>query len=197
MPRYVVKDTFYKKAKKEGYRARSAYKLEEVQQKFRIIRPRDKILDLGAAPGGWLQVESTLAGKEGLVVGIDILPVAPLQLANVVFRKEDIRELRVADFLAELAIPSFDVITSDIAPNLSGIKDVDYANIMDLYQAVLRVVKEGLRQGGNFLIKVFVSPEFKSMTVDLQPLFARVTAFKPKASRDVSAETYLVCMGKR
>ena len=197
MPRYVVKDSFYKKAKKEGFRARSAYKLEEVQQKFKLIKPGDKVLDLGAAPGGWLQVESALVGNQGLAIGLDILPMAPLPLPNVLLRERDIRDLPVAEFLAELAIPSFDVITSDIAPNLSGIRDVDRANIMELYQSVVRVVKEGLKQGGNFLIKVFVSPEFKDMTSDLKPLFSKVTAFKPKASRDVSAETYLVCTGKR
>lgn len=197
MPRYVVKDTFYKKAKKEGYRARSAYKLEEAQAKYRLIKPADRVLDLGAAPGGWLQVESTLVGVRGLVVGLDILPIAPLPLSNAFVKKEDIRELRVADFLAALGIPSFDVITSDIAPNLSGIREVDHANMMDLYQAVLRIVREGLRGGGNFLVKVFVSPEFKDMTSELKPLFAKVAAFKPKSSRDVSAETYLVCTGKR
>ncbi len=155
------------------------------------------MLDLGAAPGGWVQVESGLVGDRGLVVGLDILPITSLPLANVVLRKGDIRDLSVTDFLSDLAIPSFDVVTSDIAPNLSGIRDVDRANVMDLYQAVIRVVKEGLRQGGNFLIKVFVSPEFKDMTIDLRPAFSKVTAFKPKSSRDVSAETYLVCTGKR
>ena len=197
MPRYVVKDAFYKKAKKEGFRARSAYKLEEVQQKYRLIRPDDRLLDLGAAPGGWLQVESRLVGNGGLVVGLDILPVAPLALPNVRVRQNDIRDLSITEFLAELAIPSFDVVTSDIAPNLSGIKDVDRANTMELYATVTRVVKEGLGQNGNFLIKVFVSPEFKDITSDLKGLFSKVASFKPKASRDVSAETYLVCTGKR
>lgn len=197
MPRYIVKDTFYKKAKKEGYRARSAYKLEEAQARYRLIKPADRVLDLGAAPGGWLQVESALTGAQGLVVGLDILPIAPLPPANIVVRKEDIRNLVVADFLAELAIPAFDVVTSDIAPNLSGIREVDHANMTDLYRAVVRIVEEGLKRGGNFLIKVFVSPEFKDITSDLKPVFSKVTAFKPKASRDVSAETYLVCMGKK
>jgi 23S rRNA (uridine2552-2'-O)-methyltransferase len=197
MPRFIVKDTFYKKAKKEGYRARSAYKLEETQTKFRIIRPGDRVLDLGAAPGGWLQVESGLVGPTGTVVGLDILPITPLTLANVIARREDIRELRIPDFLADFSIPAFDVVTSDIAPNLSGIREVDHANMMDLYQAVARIVREALKRDGNFLIKVFVSPELKDITSDLKPLFSKVTAFKPKASRDVSAETYLVCMGKR
>lgn len=197
MPRYVVKDAFYKKAKKEGYRARSAYKLEEVQEKYRLIKPGDRLLDLGAAPGGWLQKESTFVGTRGLVVGLDILPMTPLATPNVILQNRDIRDLCVADFLTGLAIPSFDVITSDIAPNLSGIKEVDRANMIDLYGAVMGIVKEGLKKGGNFLVKVFVSPEFKEMTSDLKPAFSKVIIFKPKASRDVSAEIYLVCMGKR
>jgi 23S rRNA (uridine2552-2'-O)-methyltransferase len=197
MPRYIVKDTFYKKAKREGYRARSAYKLEEVQQKYRLIKPGDRVLDLGAAPGGWLQKESALVGARGFVIGLDILQMEPLPLSNLVLRTGDIRDLHVTDFLAELAIPSFDVVTSDIAPNLSGVREVDHANMMDLYQAVMRVVKEGLKKGGNFLVKVFVSPEFKDMTSDLKPAFVSVITFKPKASRDVSSEVYLVCTGKR
>lgn len=197
MPRYIVKDTFYKKAKKEGYRARSAYKLEEVQQKYRLIKPGDRVLDLGAAPGGWLQKESALVGPGGLVIGLDILRMEPLPLPNLVLKNGDIRDLHVADFLAELAIPSFDVVTSDIAPNLSGVREVDHANMMDLYEAVMRVVEEGLKKGGNFLVKVFVSPEFKDMTSELKLDFAGVIIFKPKASRDVSSEVYLVCTGKR
>ena len=197
MARFIVKDAFYRKAKKEGYRARSAYKLEEIQQRFRIVTKGDRVLDLGAAPGGWLQVESALTGEKGLALGVDILPIVPLSASNVILKIADIRETDVRELLAELAIPAFDVITSDIAPNLSGIKEVDNANIQDLYLAVLRIVKEGLRKGGNFVVKVFLSPDFRDMSSDLKPIFSKVVAFKPKASRGVSAEVYLIGMGKR
>jgi 23S rRNA (uridine2552-2'-O)-methyltransferase len=197
MPRFIVKDGFYKKAKREGFRARSAYKLEEIQQRFKVIGKGDRVLDLGAAPGSWLQVESALAGEKGLIVGIDMLCIDPLPAASVILKKADIRDMNVRDLLSQLDIPAFDVITSDIAPNLSGIKDVDDANIRDLYLAVLNVVKEGLRRGGNFLIKLFFSPQLGDMAADLKPLFSTVTTFKPKASRGASSEVYLVCTGKR
>lgn len=197
MARFKVKDAFYRKAKKEGYRARSAYKLEEIQQRFRLITKGDRVLDLGAAPGGWLQVESALTGDKGLALGVDILPIAPLPASNVILKIADIRETHARQLLAELDVPAFDVITSDIAPNLSGIKEVDNANTQDLYLAVLRIVKEGLRKGGNFVVKVFLSPEFKDMASDLKPIFSKVVAFKPKASRGASAEVYLIGMAKR
>jgi len=196
MPRRVLKDTFYEKAKKEGFRARSIYKLEEIQQRFGLIRPGDRVLDLGAAPGSWLQAESALAGARGLVVGLDILPIPPLPGQNIDLRHGDIRTLDVGALLAELGIPFFDVVTSDIAPNLSGIREVDDAHVLDLYEAVVRVVGEGLKKGGNFVVKVFFSPEFRDMARDLRPLFSKVVVFKPKASRGVSAEVYLVCTGK-
>ncbi len=195
--RYIVKDTFYKKAKKEGYRARSAYKLEEIQQRFSIIRKGDRVLDLGAAPGSWVQLESALVGDGGLVVGLDILPVAPVAASNVVLKKANIREVDVQALLREAEIPAFDVVASDIAPNLSGIREVDIARIHDLYLAVLRVVDEGLRKGGNFLIKLFFSPDFADMAAELKPRFSKVTTFKPKASRSVSDEVYLIATGKR
>lgn len=195
--RYVVKDTFYKKAKREGYRARSAYKLEEIAQKFSLIRRGDKVLDLGAAPGSWVQVESALVGDEGLVVGLDILPMAPLPASNVRLKSADIREVGVAALLREAEIPAFDVITSDIAPNLSGVREVDAARIEALSLAVLALVEGALKKGGNFLIKVFFSPALTSMTSALKSRFSKVTTFKPKASRGVSAEVYLVCAGKR
>ena len=197
MPRYVVKDSFYKKAKKEGFRARSAYKLEEIVQKFGIIRQGDRVLDLGSAPGSWVQVESALVGEKGMVVGLDILPTAPLPASNVVLLRADIRDVNVQDLLRQTGGAAFDVVTSDIAPNLSGIRDVDNARILDLAQAVLRVVEEGLRHGGNLLIKLFFSPEFTGMTATLKTRFSRVETFKPKASRGVSAEVYLVCKDKR
>jgi 23S rRNA (uridine2552-2'-O)-methyltransferase len=195
--RYTVKDTFYKKAKKEGYRARSAYKLEEIQQRFIIIKKGDRVLDLGAAPGSWVQLESALVGDGGLVVGLDILPVTPVPASNVVLKKADIREVDVQGLLGEAEIPAFDVVTSDIAPNLSGIRDVDIARIHDLYEAVLKITDAGLRRGGNFLIKLFFSPDFADMAANLKPRFSKVTIFKPKASRSVSDEVYLIAMGKR
>lgn len=197
MGRFVVKDSFYEKAKKEGYRARSAYKLTEIQKRFQVIRNGDKVLDLGAAPGGWLQVISKDAGKNGLVVGIDIARVTSFNKDNVVTIVADIRDLVTSELLAQFAIPAFDVITCDIAPNLSGIKDVDDARIGELYNSVLRIVKEGLKQGGNFVLKSFFGPQFKQRIDELKSIFSRVTVNKPDASRGVSSEIYLVALGKK
>jgi 23S rRNA (uridine2552-2'-O)-methyltransferase len=195
--RYVVKDTFYKKAKKEGYRARSAYKLEEINERFRLIKKGDRVLDLGAAPGSWVQVESALVGPGGRVAGLDILPIEPVAAPNVLLMQADIREIDVGVLIREAGVAAFDVVTCDIAPNLSGIREVDDARVVELYRAVLRVVREALRPGGSFLIKLFASSEFGDMTKELKPMFARVTVFKPKSSRAVSAEMYVVCIGKK
>lgn len=197
MGRFVVKDSFYEKARQEGYRARSAYKLLEIQKRFQIIKNGDKVMDLGAAPGGWLQVISRQTGGKSLVVGIDVLPVSPLNKENVVTFVADIRTLSTEDLLRELSIPSFDVITCDIAPNLSGIRDVDEARIAELYETVVRVVGEGLKRGGVFVLKSFFGALFKQRVEDLRGLFSRVTVYKPEASRGVSSEIYLVAQGKK
>jgi len=197
MGRFVVKDTYYEKAKQEGFRARSAYKLLEIQQKYRIIKRGDRVLDLGCAPGGWLQVLSGLVGETGLVVGIDLLPVARLPQKNIRARVADIRIVDVVGLLNECALSSFDVVTCDIAPNLSGIRDVDNARVAELFEAVQRVNASALRSGGSFIFKSFFSEDFKLTVKDLETLFARVAVYKPAASRGASSEIYLVCTGKR
>ena len=197
MGRFVVKDSYFKKAKAEGFRARSAYKFQEIQQKYRLVNAGNRVLDLGCAPGSWLQVLAGLVGNDGIVAGIDLLPVAPLSQKNVVTKTADIRELDVPAFLTELNIPRFDVITCDIAPSLSGIRDVDTARIAELYETVREVVKAALKPSGAFVFKAFYSDNFKPMVQDLEKLFARVTVYKPAASRGMSSEVYLVCRGKR
>jgi 23S rRNA (uridine2552-2'-O)-methyltransferase len=195
--RFVVKDTYFKKAKQEGFRARSAYKLQEIQQKYRVIKRGDKVLDLGCAPGSWLQVLSGLVGETGLVFGIDLLPVAPLPQKNIRARVADIRTLNVAELLNECTLSSFDTVTCDIAPNLSGTRDVDNARVAELFEAVRRVNASALRPGGSFIFKSFFSEEFKPTVKDLETFFGRVSVYKPAASRGASSEIYLVCTGKR
>ncbi len=197
MGRFIVRDAYFKKAKQEGFRARSAYKLQEIQQKYRLIKAGDRALDLGCAPGGWLQVLSGIVGGAGLVVGIDLAPVAPLPQKNVVTHVADLRTLDPDVLLAGPSAPPFDVITCDIAPNLSGIRDVDTARIAELFSSVRAVVASVLRPGGSFIFKAFFSEDFKRTMKDLETLFARVSVYKPAASRGVSSEIYLVCAGKR
>jgi 23S rRNA (uridine2552-2'-O)-methyltransferase len=155
------------------------------------------VLDLGCAPGSWLQVLSGVAGGSGFVQGIDLLPILPLPQKNVAAMVADIRALNVEELLAGLSILAFDVVTCDIAPNISGIRDVDTANIAGLSTAVSTVVRGTLKKGGNFILKSFFSEDLKPTVKDLEKLFARVSIYKPPASRGVSSEVYLVCVGKK
>ena len=155
MGKFVVKDSFYNKAKKEGFRARSAYKLQEIQDKYRLIKKNDKVLDLGCSPGSFLQVIASIVGEQGLVFGIDILPTPKLAPINIITIQADINKTDIRVALSELSLAAFDVATCDIAPNLSGIRDVDNANIENLAEAVLKTVRESLKPGGSFIIKSF------------------------------------------
>ncbi len=197
MGRFVVKDRFYNKAKQEGFRARSAYKLKEIQDKFHLIKRGDEVLDLGCAPGSFLQVLSGIIGEHGHAFGIDILPVSRLPAGNVITICADIREISIKAILFNLSLDHFDVVTCDIAPNLSGIRDVDNANIERLFEAVLKTVQEGLKTGGAFLLKSFFTGTLNGITRELQKTFQKVSAYKPAASRSVSSEVYLICMGKK
>jgi 23S rRNA (uridine2552-2'-O)-methyltransferase len=197
MSKYVLKDTFFKKAKEEGYRARSAYKLKDIQNKFHLIKKGDKVLDLGCSPGSFLQVISDIVGYKGEVLGIDILPLAPLPKSNVSTIIRDIREIDIKELLNELSLQYFDVVTCDIAPNLSGIREVDEKNITELYEAIKNIVLDGLKTGGKFLLKSFFSGTFRDINLDLKNIFKNVTIYKPVASRSKSSEIYLVCMDKK
>lgn len=197
MTRFVIRDKYFQKAKKEGYRARSAYKLKEIQERFKVIQRGHKVLDLGCAPGSFLQVISTIVGQEGLVVGIDILPVSPLPQKNVATVLGDIRDTDVVGLCATYASKGFDIVTCDIAPNLSGIREVDEKNVSDLFHAVLVIVDKGLKAGGHLVLKSFFSETFKATMTDLKKLFHSVSVYKPAASRAVSSETYLIALGKK
>jgi 23S rRNA (uridine2552-2'-O)-methyltransferase len=196
MGKFIVRDTFFKKAKEEGYRARAAYKLKEIQTKFHVFKRSDRILDLGCAPGSWLQVISEIVGPQGSVVGIDVAAMTPLPQRNIVTFQRDIRELNISTFFDERSQGVFDAVTCDIAPNLSGIREVDDRHIQDLHSAIKRAVEESLKSGGNFVFKSFFSDDFKAYLADLRKMFKKVSVFKPLASRSVSSEIYLVCMGR-
>ena len=197
MTKFELRDKYFQKAKQDGYRARSAYKLKEAQDRFHIIRKGDRVLDLGCAPGSFLQVIVNIVGPEGLVIGIDILPVKALPHKNIMTIRGDIREKDVAELCTLHAPGGFDVITCDIAPNLSGIREVDDRNVGELYNAVRGVVTKGLKTGGHFFLKAFFSDDFKATKSDLATLFRSVSVFKPAASRSISSEIYLVAVGKK
>jgi len=197
MGKFIVKDSFYNKAKKDGFRARSAYKLKEIQDKYHLIKKGDKVLDLGCAPGSFLQVLSGIVGESGLVFGIDILPTLKLPAKNIITLQLDIREINIQNIFSDLSITTFDAATCDIAPSLSGIRDVDNANIEDLSKTVMKTVRESLKPGGAFIFKSFFTDTLKGVTQELQKMFQRVTLYKPTASRSVSSEVYLICTGKK
>ncbi len=197
MARFVLKDPFYKKAKEEGFRARSAYKLKEIDAKYHVIKKGDVVMDLGCSPGSFLQVLSDMVGEQGHVIGIDILPTPYLPRKNVKTVKADIREINIAEVIAEYGLTETDVVTCDIAPNLSGIREVDDARIEDLFHCVLDIVAKALKPGGNFIIKSFSTTIQKGIAEALKPCFGKVSQYKPPASRAVSSEIFFVCIGKK
>lgn len=191
---YTPKDPFYRKAKKEGYRSRAAYKLLELNRRFRLIRPGDRVVDLGAAPGGWLQVVSQLVGPKGKVIGVDLQPISPFPAENVVVIQGDIAEPEVAANLKELLPSRADLVLSDMSPRLSGIREADVARALELNRAALQAAAGLLRTGGHFLAKAFVAGEIEIFFRELKERFRSVQRTRPEATRKGSSEIYLIAM---
>lgn len=187
-------DPFVRRAQAEGLRSRAAYKLEELIDRNRFLRPGMSVVDLGAAPGGWSQmVRQRLAGK-GTVLALDILPMPAIPGVEVI--EGDFRERAVADRLAQaLQGTQPDLVLSDMAPNMSGVGSVDQARSMELVELARDFAQEHLAPGGTFLVKLFQGAGFDSFLKDLRTRYAKVTMRKPKASRARSAEVYALCTG--
>jgi len=190
---FIPRDKFAKKAKAEGFLARSAYKLEEINRKFKILKPGDKVLDLGAAPGSWLQVAYNAVGPQGLVVGVDINPIS-FNAAGVVAITGDVLDQNLLQKLESYA--PFDAVLSDLAPKTSGIKDRDQALSHQLAEAAAALAASTLSKHGQLVVKIFQSPDTFSFQQYLKTVFRKVQTYKPSASRDRSFETYLVCVDK-
>jgi 23S rRNA (uridine2552-2'-O)-methyltransferase len=182
------KDHYYRKAKEHGYRARSAFKLLQINQKFHLIKKGDSVLDLGAAPGGWLQVAKQLSG--GRVVGVDLEEIEPI--SGVVTVQADMTAEGTLDLLREALGGAADVVISDAAPNLSGAWDVDHARSVDLARSALLLAKKLLKPRGHFLVKVFQGDMYLQLLAEVKREFSRVQAHSPPASRKESAEVYIV-----
>ncbi|HEY3446525.1 MAG TPA: RlmE family RNA methyltransferase [Myxococcales bacterium] len=193
MPKpYDPKDFYYRKAKKEGLRARSAYKIDEIADRFRLLKPGMAILDLGAAPGGWLQVMAEKVGEKGLVIGVDLVAIAPIAKR---FVKTAVLDILAPDFearLAELHPGKFDLVTSDMAPKTMGIKDVDETRSLELSELALATAKKTLKPGGNFVCKVFMGSGFDGFLKEVKKAFVRTKVMRPEATRDRSYEHYVV-----
>jgi len=189
-------DEHVKKAKRQGYRSRAVYKLDEIQQKDRIIKPGMAIVDLGAAPGGWSQYASGLVGGKGTVVAMDILPMQPLP--EVTFVQGDIREDDVLDKLLQaLEGQEVDLVMSDMAPNISGMDAVDQPRSMYLTELAVDFAERVVRPGGGLLIKVFQGEGFDELLRGLRSHYNKVVTRKPKASRPRSRELYALARDRK
>src|SRR5689334_4515550 len=189
---YRRKDAYYRRARAAGYRARSAYKLAELDARFRLLRPGDAVLDLGAWPGGWLQVALERVGAKGRIVGVDVVPIDPLPAPNVELLTADVREPATGGtILAALGRPA-DVVLSDLAPKLTGVRDTDDARFAELIDATLDLLAVVLRPGGLFLAKLFMSGAYRDAAERMRRVFADVRTTRPEATRHGSAELYAV-----
>jgi len=189
------KDFFYKKSKIEGYRSRAAYKLLQANKSYHFIKPGSIIADLGCAPGGWLQVAGKLVGLRGKVFGVDIKPIKPLDVKNIEFVLDDVSNPKLPEKLLKLAGKNFDVVLSDLSPNLTGIWDVDHARQIDLAEKAYKIACSTLKPNGIFFTKVFDGPYLKDFIRKVKEHFKDVKILKPKASRPESAELYILARG--
>jgi 23S rRNA (uridine2552-2'-O)-methyltransferase len=189
-----IQDHYFKKAKKEGYAARSVYKLQEAQEKYHFIRPGHAVLDLGAYPGSWTKYAAKVVGPDGLVVSVDVQKLGT-NAANVVTLCAYVFELS-ASRLSELS-QHFDVVLSDMAPKTTGRKDVDHLKSIDLADRARSLAMELLRKQGTFFCKVFQGEAFPRFLNECRGDFRTVKVVKPSSSRSESVETFLLCTGPR
>ncbi len=189
-------DEFVQRARREGYRSRAVYKLLEIQEKYQILKPGTTVVDLGAAPGGWMQVASASTGATGFVVGLDLLDIEPLP--ECTFIQGDFTE----DFVLQQLLDALDgrpvdLVISDMAPNLSGVKDIDQPRSMYLVELAVHFANEVLRPGGTFLAKCFEGEGIEQIRASIRSDFKQLSNIKPKASRGKSREIYLLGRGFR
>lgn len=194
MPKpYNVQDKYFQLAKERGYRARSAFKLLEIQEKYHLIHRGDTVVDLGAAPGSFLQVISELVGGAGTAVGFDLQEIDAFEEENIHTFVQDIMD-KDAIFarLEELTLKKADVVTSDLAPKTSGIRDLDQGRSAELTDQAFFIATRILKKGGNFVGKIFEGEEMQAVIKRMKTRFKKVSVFKPASSRDRSFETFVV-----
>jgi 23S rRNA (uridine2552-2'-O)-methyltransferase len=188
-------DHYFRRAKKEGFIARSVYKLEEVDRRVRLFKPGQRVLDLGCHPGSWLQYCARAVGKRGLVVGVDTRTISIELPPHVHFIQADVFELLPTD-LYQIS-EEFDVVLSDLAPATTGIRSVDSSRSFTLFQRALTLADDVLVPGAHFLGKIFQGSGFDEMVKELKSRFDKVKGIRPRATRSQSKEIYLVAMGKK
>jgi 23S rRNA (uridine2552-2'-O)-methyltransferase len=191
-----VNDPYVKQAQKDGYRSRASYKLLEVQEKYKLIRPGMSVVDLGAAPGGWSQVTSRLIGGQGRLIASDILEMD--SIPDVTFIQGDFTQDEVlAQILEAVGNSQVDLVISDMAPNMSGTPEVDMPKAMFLCELALDLAARILKPGGNFVIKIFQGEGFDAYVKDARQKFDKVQMIKPDSSRGSSREQYMLAWGYR
>ena len=192
---YRPQDGFFRKAKREGYRSRAAYKLQEINRRFRLIRPGHVVVDLGAAPGGWLQVAAEAAGPGGRVLGFDLQPIQRLSGHTVQAFELDVLAEDAAERIAGLLSGSADCVLSDMAPRLSGVRDADNRRALDLARQAYAIAGEVLKARGAFLFKTFTGTEVEVLVREMSGRFETVRRVRSGATRKGSSEIYVVARG--
>lgn len=189
-----VNDPYVRRAQAEGMRSRAAYKLQQLAERDHLLKPGMVVVDLGAAPGGWSQVAGRAVGSEGRVIAVDLLEMTPV--AGVSFVHGDFGDDAVlAEVERALAGRPVDLVLSDMAPNISGVANVDQARSIGLAELALEFAVDHLKPGGNFLVKVFQGAGFEALVAEMRRRFVQVVIRKPEASRSRSSEVYLVAKG--
>lgn len=198
MARYQRKDSYHQRAQSEGYRSRAAYKLLELHERRRLLPPGARVVELGCWPGGWLQVAARAVGPRGIVVGIDLAATEPLSgHANVRLLEGDFTKSELLGALKEELGGAADVLLSDAAPKLSGVRDVDRAREEALLEGVEAAVPELLAPGGTLLVKLLECPEAREFVRRIRPAFESAREVTPRATRKGSSERYLLAQGYR
>lgn len=191
-----LNDEFVKRAQKDGYRARAAYKLLEIDDKDKLIKPGMTVVDLGSTPGSWSQVAVQRIKGQGRVIALDILDMHPIPGVDFIcgdFREEEVLRQLESSLNGKLV----DLVIADMAPNMSGVKDVDQAGATYLTELALDFCQHWLKPGGNFLVKVFIGSGFDEIVKQMRSQFEKVVTRKPKASRDRSSEVYLLGLHRK
>lgn len=186
---------YYKKAKAENYRSRSIYKLVQANEKYGFIKLHDVVVDLGAAPGGWIQAARKMTGKHGFVLGVDIKPIDPFTQEYIRTIIADLTEPDIVEQILSFLPRKANVVLCDAAPNITGVWEVDHARQIDLATKALEVARNILTYNGNFFIKVFEGDLLKDFIQKTKENFEEVKIVKPQASRAKSSEMYLLALG--
>ena len=188
---------YYRKAKAENYRSRASYKLAQAVNKYQFINRNDIVVDLGAAPGGWIQVARKKTGKRGFVLGVDLKPIDPFEQEYIKTIIADMTNPSIINQIMEFLPRKANVVISDAAPNISGTWEVDQARQIDLADQALKIALQILRDSGNFFTKVFEGSMLNDFIKKVKKYFTLVKMIKPKASRAKSAEMYLLALGMK